>query len=114
MAAFESFDKKVTDRDVNKLAEFMPEWEGMRVPLGLSRAKQREIREVKGYGEQKRECIEEWRELLGDKATYHAFIKAAREAGMNGLADKVVAMLQEHETPVEGKLQPCFQAPPPK
>ena len=99
----ESLDKKVTDRDVNKLAEFMTEWEAMRVPLGLDHAKKRVIKEEKDYEEQKRECIEQWRTQEGDKATYCAFIKAAREAKMNGLADEVVAMLRERETSAEGR-----------
>ena len=99
----ESLDKKVTDRDVNKLAEFMPEWEAMRVPLGLDHAKKRVIKEERDYEEQKRECIEQWRTQEGDKATYRAFINAAREAKMNGLADQVVAMLRKRETPVEGR-----------
>ena len=48
------------------------------------------------------ECVEVWREQEGKKATYRAFIKAAREAELNDLADEVEAMLRECETPAEG------------
>ena len=101
----ESLDKKVTDRDVDKLADFMTEWERMRGPLGLNHAIQREIENIHGYGNQKRECIEEWREKAGEKASYRAFVEAAREVGMNGLADKVVDMLRDREAPAEGGLR---------
>ena len=100
----ESLDKTVTDSDVDKLAAFIVTWEDIAGPLGLGRAKQTEIRHIAGYGKQKRECVEEWRERKGDKSTYRAFIDAAREVELNGLADKVVAMLRERETPDEGRL----------
>ena len=37
-----------------------------------------------------------------EKATYRAFIEAAREAGLNGLADKVKIMLRERESQAQG------------
>ena len=91
----ENLDKEVTDRDVNKLAGFMVSWEDMADPLGLDRAKKKEIEHVKTYREQKKECVEKWREQEGVKATYRAFIEAARDVGLNNLADKVEAMLRE-------------------
>ena len=97
-----NLDRKVTDRDIDKLAGFVVSWEDMAGPLGLDRAKKREIEHIKTYREQKKECVEEWREQGGEKATYRAFIEAAREAELNGLADKVMAMLWERETPIEG------------
>ena len=106
----ENLDKEVTDRDVDKLASFMVSWEDMAGPLGLDRAKKREIEHTKSYREQKKECVEEWREQGGEKATYRAFIEAAREAELNGLADKVKTMLWEREAPGEGGLilQACW------
>ena len=76
----------------------------MRVTLGLDYAKQKEIEKVGDYGKQKMECVEQWRLKAGDKSTYRAFIEAARKAGQNDVADKVVAMLQEREIPAEGRL----------
>ena len=99
----ESLDKTVTDSDVYKLAAFIVKWEDIAGPLRLGRAKQKEIQHIADYGKQKRECVEEWREREGDKSTYRAFIDAAREVKLNRLADKVVAMLREHETPDEGR-----------
>ena len=93
----ESLDKTVTDEDVHNLASLMVNWEVLRIPLGLNRAKQKEIEDVRGYDKQKRECLEEWREKAGEKATYRVFIGAARSVQHNALADKVLAMLHERE-----------------
>lgn len=95
MATVSSLDAEVTDADVSELAKFMTQWEDMRTPLGLNRAKQREIESIRGYGKQKVELVEEWKEAAGKGATYGTFIKAARGAKLNGLADKVEAMLRE-------------------
>ena len=92
-----SLDAEVTEADVPKLANFMTQWEVMRTPLGLSRAKQREIEAIRGYGKQKVELVEEWREAAGKDATYGTFIKAAREAELEPLANKVEDMLQERQ-----------------
>ena len=88
----------------------MVSWEDMAGLLGLDRAKKREIEHIKIYREQKKECVEEWREQRGEKATYSAFIEAAREAELNGLADKVKTMLWEREATAEGGLilQACL------
>ena len=99
-----NLDKKVTNHDVDKLATFIVKWEKLRGYLGLDYAKQKEIENAGDYGKQKMECVEEWRQKAGEKATYREFIKAAREAGLNDLADKVEAMLREPETPAECKL----------
>ena len=108
-----SLDKKVTDGDVAQLAAFMVTWEKMLGPLGMDRAKQKEIEHVSGYGKQKVECVEEWRETVGEKSTYRAFIEAARRAKLNLLADKVVAMLQEREpTAITVNLGEPERAPP--
>ena len=100
----ENLDKKVTDRDVDKLATFIVKWEKLRGYLGLDYAKQKEIENAGDYGKQKMECVEEWRQKAGEKATYREFIKEAREAQLNDLADKVKTMLWERETPAEGTL----------
>ena len=60
-----NLDKKVTDFDVDKLASFMVSLEDMAGPLGLDRAKKREIEHVQIYRAQKKECVEEWREKAG-------------------------------------------------
>ena len=100
-------DQKVTDEDVDKLASIMIQWESMRVGLGLSYAEQKEIEEIRRYGNQKREFLEVWRQKKSLGATYRVFIAAARGARMNALADKVTNMLalRERETAAEGILQ---------
>ena len=105
-----SSDEKVTDDDVDKLAGFMTTWEKMLGPLGLDRAKEKEIEAVKGYAKQKKECVEEWREKAGDKATYRAFITAARKVELNRLADSVMSMLRERETSAVGKFNVWYNS----
>ena len=90
-----SLDQLVTDEDVKKLADLIATWEDLRVPLGLSRAQQREIESVGRYGKQKVEFVEEWREKAGKEATYRTFIKAARETSLNKLGDSVETILLE-------------------
>ena len=95
-----SLDQLVTDDDVQKLADLIVSWEGLRAPFGLTRAQQREIESVGRYGKQKVEFVEEWREKAGNTATYGTFIKVAREQKQNKLADSVVTILRDRE--VEG------------
>ena len=73
-------------------------WEPLRPHLGLSRQKEEAIRQTyKYYEQQKRECLEEWKKLKGNKATYGEFITAAEEAKDKQLADGVRAMLSISE-----------------
>ena len=70
----------------------------MRPHLGLSRQKEEAIRQTyKSYEQQKQECLEEWKKLKGNKATYGEFITAAEEAKNKQLADGVRAMLSISE-----------------
>ena len=47
------------------------------------------------YGLQKRKCLEVWKEVKGDGATYRALISAAEEAEDQQLADNIRNMLQK-------------------
>jgi hypothetical protein len=47
----------------------------------------------KNYNQQKRECLQAWKEKNGKDATYSALIKAAEDAKDQKLADNVKAML---------------------
>ena len=92
-------DEPVSDSDVEKIATFLIKWEDLRTHLGLDRAKEEEIRNLQtDYRGKKRECIEAWRQKEGKKATYSAFVAVAKEAQLQGLADKVMEMVQNRET----------------
>ena len=87
----------VSDEDIATIArDLLTDWESLRPYLGLSRVQKEEIRKSYPgeYGKQKHECLEEWKELKGNAATYSAFITAAEEAKNQQLADRVRAMLE--------------------
>ena len=44
---------------------------------------------------QKRECLEVWKEMKGEGATYRAIISAVEEAGDKQLADGVRSLLEK-------------------
>ena len=96
-ASDEYLDMKVTNQDAAKLASFMVNWDQMRPYLGLNYAQQIEIENAGNFAKQKMVCVEKWRQKAGDKATYRAFIEAAREAELIALAHEVEAMLRDQE-----------------
>ena len=88
-------EEVVSDKDVATIArEHLTDWESLRPYLGLSHPQEAEIHQThRDYGKQKQECLQEWKELKGNEATYGAFITAAEEARNQRLADGVRAML---------------------
>ena len=94
-------EKVVSDVDVATIArDHLTKWESLKPYLGLSRQQQVEIRKSYpgDYGEQKRECLEVWKEMKGNKATYGALITAAEGAKDQQLADRVRDMLAANAT----------------
>ena len=86
----------IGDEDVATIArDHLTNWESLRPYLGLSRQQQVEIRKSYhgDYGEQKRECLEVWKETKGNDATFGALITAAEKAKDQQLADRVKAMI---------------------
>ena len=72
-------------------------WEPLGPFLGLTRQQEVEIAQnySSNYGLQKRECLEVWKEVKGDRATYRALISAAEEAEDQQLADAIRNMIQK-------------------
>ena len=89
----------VSEADVATIArDHLSNWESLRPYLELSRQQEKEIHNTyHDYGRQKCECLEVWKELKGNKATYGALIKAAEQAKNQQLADRVKAMLFNSE-----------------
>ena len=87
----------VDDEDLAVIArDYLTDWEDLHPFLGLSRAQKKEIiKSFQGdYGKQKRECLEVWKEVKGDGATYRALISAAEKAKNRELADNVRGMVK--------------------
>ena len=91
----------ISDEDVATIArKHLTDWESLRPYLGLSRQQQVEIRKTySDYGQQKRECLEVWKETKGNEATYGALITAAEKAEDKKLADSVRAVLAAKAPP---------------
>ena len=87
----------VDDEDLAVIArDYLTDWEDLHPFLGLTRAQKKEIINSypRDYGKQKRECLEVWKEVKGDGATYRALISAAEKAKKKELADKIRDMLK--------------------
>ena len=78
----------------------MTDWEILSPYLELSRARREEIRRSNpgDYGKQKQECLEVWKEMKGNEATYRALIKAAEEAKFKKMADDVKAVFKKRQS----------------
>ena len=77
--------------------DHLTQWESLHPFLGLNRAQKKEIARSypANYGLQKQECLEVWKEVKGDGATYRALISAAEDAKDQELADTIRNMLQK-------------------
>ena len=85
-------NRMISDRDLAVIArKRLTDWEGLAPFLELTRAQEQQItRSYPGdYSEQKRECLQIWKEMKGTEATYQALISAAVEARDQLLADAV-------------------------
>ena len=75
--------------------DYLNNWEALRFHLGLSYAQQTAISKSypQDYVQQKHECLQEWRRMKGDGATYQTLISAAEEATQQLLADQVKRLI---------------------
>ena len=90
-------EEVICDEDLAVIArDHLVDWEDLHPFLGLTRAQKKEIINsyTRDYGKQKRECLEVWKEVKGDGATYRALISAAEKAKNKELADNVRDMLK--------------------
>ena len=98
----------VTQQDVTHIARrHLTRWEPLSPFLELSHTEEEEIRgSFSGnYGKQKTECLQIWKKIKGDKATYSAFITAAIEARDQLLADEVRNMICNRKVMPKGAKQ---------
>ena len=98
---FVGLDEIIGDTDLAKIArDYMTDWDSLTPYLGLNRPQREEIRRSYpgDYGKQKRECLEVWKEVKGNEATYRALIKAAEEAKAQNLADNVRSRLMMQQS----------------
>ena len=76
--------------------DHLNDWKKLGPFLDLSRQQETAIAHSSpDYGLQKRECLEVWKEVKGDGATYEALISAAEEAEDQQLADNIRNILQK-------------------
>ena len=86
----------ISDVDLTTIArDYLTDWESLRPYLGLNIQEKVKIYKLypRTYGKQKQQCLEVWKEMKGNEATYDAFITAAEEAEHQQLADSVRTML---------------------
>ena len=89
-------EEVISDEDVATIVrDHLTDWESLRPYLGLCRPQQVQIRNSYpgDYGKQSRECLEVWKEMKGNEATFGALITAAEKAKNQQLADAVKTML---------------------
>ena len=101
MHSFSGLDEEVSDRDLAIIArKYLTDWVSLRSFLGLTRRHEKEISKScpSDYGAQKWECLEMWKEMKGEKATYRALILAAEDAKLQELADKIRELLMKRQT----------------
>ena len=97
----------VTDKDVAIITrEYLTHWESLVPHLGLMRTDEVDIGKTNtNYGMQKTECLQKWKQRMGDKATYGALITAATEAKDQQLADRVKNMIRSRTVMSNGLKQ---------
>ena len=88
-------EEVISDEDAATIArDLLVEWESLRPYLGLNHQQQVNIcKTYSDYKQQKHECLEVWKVIKGNEATYSALITAAEMANDQQLADRVKAML---------------------
>ena len=90
-------EEVVSDENLAVIArDHLVDWEDLHPFLGLTRPQKKEIiKSFPGdYRKQKRECLEVWKEVKGDEATYRVLISAAEKAKNKELADNVMDMVK--------------------
>jgi ankyrin repeat protein len=90
-------DDVITRKSLAEIAKKITSWKPLGLYLDLSRPQEEEIVQKyrENYGMQKRECLEVWKEMKGEGATYRAIISAVEEAGDKQLADGVRSLLEK-------------------
>ena len=85
----------IRDADMATLSHYLTMWESLRPVLGLTHQQEEVIRQAypEDYEKQKRKCLEVWKEMKGNNATYSALITAAEKTGNQWLTDEVKDML---------------------
>ena len=78
----------VSDKHLVEIARHLTEWEELAPYLDVDEAAVVEIRKdnTGAYRQQKIAFLRRWKEICGDRATYHALKKAAETIGMKNLA----------------------------
>ena len=80
---------KISDVDAEQISTYISKWEPLAPHLGLGGPKRVEITKAGEYDDQKRKLMSLWIKNNGKKATYSAFIDAARKADDIDLVDNV-------------------------
>ena len=90
-----SLDTQISGQDLDRIArEYLTRWEPLATTLGLTEQQEISIKENnRQYDDQKLAALCQWKKNKGNKATYRAFIEAAKYISNQNLADNVSAML---------------------
>ena len=90
-----SLDTQISDQDLDRIArEYLTRWEPLAPTLGITELQEIAIKENnRQYDDQRFAALRQWKKNKGKKATYRAFIEAAKYISNQNLADNVSAML---------------------
>ena len=90
-------DDVISRKSLAEIAKKITHWKPLGPYLDLTRQQEEEIAHKyrDNLGMQKRECLEVWKEVKGEGATYRALILAAEEAEDRQLADCVRSLLEK-------------------
>ena len=97
VAGAPKLDDVISRKSLAEIAKKITSWKALGPYLDLSRPQEEEIVQKyrENYGMQKRECLEVWKVMKGEGATYRALISAVEEAGDRQLADCVRSLLEK-------------------
>ena len=94
-----SLGRIVTEEEIPIIAdEYLQKWEDLYPYLKLKSGTDEVIGRARGYRNEKRVCLQEWKTQHGDGATYRVLIEAAEKSRNKLLADRLRSMLQESST----------------
>ena len=83
-------DKKVTDVDIDKIADFLPKWKAVLKLLGLEGQIIRDIEgRYRNAEDQRSEALNRWVRTAGPQATYRKIYTALCELDEHDAAEKV-------------------------
>ena len=90
-----TLQRVISDEDIITIAsKYVSDWEALAVHLGLNDPEKIKIRNSfpSDVEMQARKCLQKWKRVKGNVATYQALITAAEKANDRMLADNVQAM----------------------